>query len=369
MPPPTSGLDRDLRLIRRRGWLFLPFLVLGVVVAVVFNAVAGETNAVAEIELDTVIHDPGSAGERGLRIYEALSMTDDPEFAARVIAVIGDGAFDYGERFAVELTPASVAPGVSRGVLTVSVKDRQRGAAERYREAFVSVFEQEFLDLDGLFRQRFVESVEHVAAEAEAHFVAAYAELWAATAERGIPVDELFRSRQGTNPLDSLNVQEAELRKELAHAEAALAAARTAGLSETATASLAAGVIGEEVRAGDGEVVLAAYAASLETALASISGRIAALSDGSLDPALLAKLDEVRALDWAKETAWLRVVNARVAVESTESWMHVERTVSGGLGGSVAGLIAVTLALTLVFGLIAIYTVEWLAQVRRGEAA
>ena len=368
MPPRTSGLQRDVRLIRRRGWLFLPFLALGVVVAIVFNAFAGETNAVAEIELDTVIHDPGSAGERGLRIYEALSMTDDPEFVAQVLAEIGEEEFDYDERFELDLTPTSVAPGVSRGVLTISVKDRSRGDAKRYRDAFVSVFEREFLALDGLFRRRFVESVTHVAAEAEAHFVDAYAELRAATAARSIPVDELFRSRQGTNPLDSLNVQEAELRRELARAEAALAAARDAGLSATAVASLAAGVLGEEVRPGDGEEVLTAHAASLEAALASISGRIAALSDGSLAPALLAKLDEVRALDWAKETAWLRVVNARVAVESTESWMHVERTASGGLAGSVAGLIAVTLALTLVFGLIAIYTVEWLAQVRREDA-
>jgi hypothetical protein len=39
-------------------------------------------------------------------------------------------------------------------------------------------------------------------------------------------------------------------------------------------------------------------------------------------------------------------------------------TFSGGLAGSLLGRIAVAIAITVVFGLIAIYTLEWLSQAR-----
>ena len=189
----TSGLQRDVRLLRRRAWLFVPFLFLGVLVAIVFSAFAGETNAVAELELDTVINDAGGGGDRGLRIFEAQSMTDDAEFRAMVIAEIGDPNFDYA-RFDVELDPISVAAGVSRGILTISIKDRSKGDAEKFREAFVDIFEREYLEPDGLFRKRFLANTLRVAEAAEAEFAASYAELSVAAAAQGIAVDELFRS-------------------------------------------------------------------------------------------------------------------------------------------------------------------------------
>ncbi len=65
----------------------------------------------------------------------------------------------------------------------------------------------------------------------------------------------------------------------------------------------------------------------------------------------------------------MRVANARIAIGSSDSTLEIERTFTGGLAGSIVGLIAVVLAVTLVFGLIAIYTVEWLSQVRRGSDA
>ena len=364
----TSGLQRDVRLLRRRAWLFVPFLFLGVLVAIVFSAFAGETNAVAELELDTVINDAGGGGDRGLRIFEAQSMTDDAEFRAMVIAEIGDPNFDYA-RFDVELDPISVAAGVSRGILTISIKDRSKGDAEKFREAFVDIFEREYLEPDGLFRKRFLANTLRVAEAAEAEFAASYAELSVAAAAQGIAVDELFRSGQATSPLDALNVQEGELRGARARAQGTLATVRAGGLSETAIASLAASVLGETVQPGDGEAVLAAQVASLETALASISEQIAGLSDGTLDPGLLTLLDEVRGLDEAKEAAFVRVANARIAIGSSDSTLEIERTFSGGLAGSYVGLIAVVLAVTLVFGLIAIYTLEWLSQVRGGSDA
>ena len=362
----TSGLQRDVRLLRRRAWLFFPFLILGIIVALAFNAVAGETNAIAELELDTVINDAGGGSDRGLRIFEAQSMTDTEAFKAKVIASIGDEDFDYA-RFDIELMPISVAVGVSRGILTVSIKDRDRGDALGFREAFIDIFKQEYLTPDGLFRQRYLANTIRVAEEAQIKFAAAYSELVTAAGAHGLPVDELFRSRQATSPLDALNVQEAQLRSALARAEGTLATVRTSNLSESAKAALAASVLSETVEIGDGEAVLAAQVESLTAAVESLSKRIASISDGALDPNLLALLDQVRGLDYAKETAFVRVANARVAITSSDSTLEIERTFSGGLASSFVGQIAVVLAITMVFGLIAIYTIEWLSQVRRGS--
>ena len=364
----TSGLQRDVRLIRRRAWLFIPFFVFGLFVALAFNAFAGETNAVAILELDTVIHDAGAGGDRGLRIFEAQSMTEDEAFKAKVIESIGDPDFDYA-RFDVELLPISVAAGVSRGTLTVSISDRAKGDAEDFREAFVAVFTAEYLEPEGLFRQRFVDNARAVAETAQTEFGAAYTRLADEALAQGVQVDELFRSGQQTSPLDALNGQEASLRRQLAEAEAALDAVRIQGLSPSAAAALAAGIIGEQVAVGDGDDVLVARVATLQASVASVAGRIATLSDGSLDPGLLALLDEVRGLDEVKERAFVTLANARVAVVSSESTIEIERTFSGGLAGSILGQIAIVLAVTLVFGLIAIYAVEWLSQVRRGSEA
>ena len=71
MSPQPTGLRRDLNLIRRRAWLFIPFFLLGIVIAYVFGSVAGEANAVASLTLDTLIQDVSQSGDRGFRIFEA----------------------------------------------------------------------------------------------------------------------------------------------------------------------------------------------------------------------------------------------------------------------------------------------------------
>jgi hypothetical protein len=83
MPAGSSdafGLRRDLLLIRRRAWIFIPFLLLGILLALVFGRVSGDANAVASMQLETVVHTVTSGGERGLRIFEAQSMTTDERF-------------------------------------------------------------------------------------------------------------------------------------------------------------------------------------------------------------------------------------------------------------------------------------------------
>src|SRR5512138_426995 len=106
MPPRTSGLQRDLNLLKRRWWVFIPFLLLGILIAVAFGSFAGQSNAVASMQLDTVIHELFSGGDRGLRIFEADAMTTDDEFKQKVIQATGDPNFDYA-RFSIALTPIS----------------------------------------------------------------------------------------------------------------------------------------------------------------------------------------------------------------------------------------------------------------------
>ena len=343
--------------------MFIPFFILGVLMAFGLSAVAGQTNAVAELDLDTIIYDATFGGDRGLRVFEAQSMTDDPEFIALVLAEIDDTDFEY-EDFDIELRPVSLASGVSRGTLVVSVKADKKSDAERYREAFVTVFAKEFLEQDGLWRTRFVQAQERVSADAEGRFLEGYAELNAAGQERGIAVNELFRAGQNTSPLDSLNVLEAETRREISVAGGALAAIEEGGLSDEAAASVASGVVEETVAPGDAEAVLNAWLSAHELALEDILARRLALSDGSFDAEFLELLDSVRALDEVREQSYLRLENARVAAASSASTMQVDRTFSGGLGGSIVGQLAVVIAVTLVFGLIAIYAWEWLSQLR-----
>ena len=155
MPGVASGLQRDLRLIRRRAWVFIPFLVVGIFIAISFRSVAGDANAIASMTLETVVQDLVLGGDRGLRVFEAQSMTSDPAFKQKVVDATGDPNFDYS-RFSVALSPISVADGVSRGILTVSVRDAKKTEAERLRGAFVEVFTIEYTATDGLFRLRFV---------------------------------------------------------------------------------------------------------------------------------------------------------------------------------------------------------------------
>ncbi|GAB4337212.1 MAG: hypothetical protein Kow0010_25270 [Dehalococcoidia bacterium] len=357
----TSGLQRDLILIRRRVWLFIPFFFLGILAALAFNVVAGETTGIAEMELDTVVHDAGGGIDRGLRIFEAQSMTSDAEFQAMVIEEIGDPEFDY-ERFEIKLRPLSVAAGISRGTLTVTISDRSRKKAERYRDAFVEVFTREYLEPGGLWRMRFIRARETAATAADRAFREGYANLAAATAGLDLPIDQLIRVEPQRHPQDALAEQEAEVRRALLQAEGALAA--ITGLQPAAAAAVVAGVLGQPVAEADAETALRAHIEALRSALEGIQERSRALSTAGLGPELTALIAEVRALNEARTEAALLLAEARVAIQVSESNIEVEEDLTGGLGGTIIGQVAVVLAVTIVFGLIAIYTVEWLSQVR-----
>ena len=69
MPPGTSGLERDLNLVRRRAWLFIPFAILGILAALFVGRATGDSNAVASLTLDTTVHDLVAGRDRGLRIF------------------------------------------------------------------------------------------------------------------------------------------------------------------------------------------------------------------------------------------------------------------------------------------------------------
>ena len=353
----TSGLQRALILIR----LFVPFFLLGILAALAFNVVAGETTGVAELELDAVIHDAGGGIDRGLRIFEAQSMTSDPEFEAMVIDEIGDPEFDY-ERFEITLRPLSVAAGISRGTLTVTISDGSRKNAERYRDAFVAVFTREYQEPDGLWRMRFIRAREAAATAAEQAFAEKYANLIAATDGLDLPIDQLIRVEPQRHPQDALAEQEAEVRRALLQAEGALAA--IGGLQPGAAAAVASGVIGQPVAPGDANTALRAHIEGLRSALEGIQERSRALSDAGLGPELTALVTEVRALNEARAKSALLLAEARVAVQASESNLELEDDLTGGLGGTIIGQVAVVLAVTIVFGLIAIYAVEWLSQVR-----
>lgn len=357
----TSGLQRDLILIRRRGWLFAPFFLLGILAALAFNVVAGETTGVAEMELDTVIHDAGGGVDRGLRIFEAQSMTSDAAFQAMVIEAIGEPGFDY-ERFEIKLRPLSVAAGISRGTLTVTISDRSRKEAERYRDAFIEVFTREYQEPDGLWRTRYIRARETAASAADQAFMEGYARLSEATAGMDLPIDQLIRVEPQRHPQDALAEQEAEVRRALLQAEGALNA--ISGLPPGAAAAVAAGVIGQPVVAGDAETALRAHIQALRAALDGIQERSRALSNAGLGPELTALIAEVRALNEARAEAALLLAEARVAIQASESHIEIEEDLTGGLGGTIIGQVAVVLAVTIVFGLLAIYAVEWLSQVR-----
>ncbi|MEP6872122.1 MAG: hypothetical protein ABI939_09790, partial [Anaerolineaceae bacterium] len=108
MRPRTSGLQRDLNLLKRRWWVFIPFLLIGVVIALSFGSFAGKANAVATMQLETVVQQLASGGDRGLRVFEAQSMASDSRFKQKVVDATGDPKFDYA-RFSIALTPISVA--------------------------------------------------------------------------------------------------------------------------------------------------------------------------------------------------------------------------------------------------------------------
>jgi len=361
MPPGTSGLERDLHLVRRRAWLFIPFLILGIVVALLFGSFAGKANAVATLQLDTVIQDVVSGGDRGLRIFEAQSMTQDDRFRAAVVAASGDPQLDYS-RYVISLIPISIGDGVSRGTLTVSIKDGNKATAEKLRQVFVDVYIREYTSLDGLFRKRFIEKKQEVVDEAERRFQEAYKKLKPLADAQHVPLDSLVRIHGSADagPAVEFDKQEAALRGELALVTAALATPATATSGVQASALL--GVMVADGAAA--QAALQARQAILASAIDQLAGRRAAISDGAFDPGFLAQLDGVRALADVKEQSYVRLEAAHVAVTSAQSTLETSYSASGGVSGTTMGRVAIVLAVTIVFGLIAIYLVEWLSQVR-----
>lgn len=353
----TSGLERDLSLIRRRAWLFIPFFILGVLVAVAFGSLAGPSNAVATMQLETVVQDLVLGGDRGMRIFEAQSMTADPRFQQRVREQIGDPNFDYS-RFVISLSPISVADGVSRGVLTVSITDDKKVNAEAYRAAWVAVFTREYQAPDGLFRQRFIQKKQDVVDVSEKNYQDAFAALKAQNPT--LPLDTLVRpaSQRGFSYIEELERQEADLQRQQAEVEAALASG-----ANGAVASL---LLGAPIAAGDARAALEARRATLTAALESLRSDITSVSDSSLPEQVRGQVANLRALADIRQESYVRLNNARVAVTSAQSDVETSYTFSGGVSGTLFGRVAVVIAITLVFGLIAIYAWEWLGQLRSG---
>ncbi|HMO53292.1 MAG TPA: hypothetical protein PJ994_02195 [Tepidiformaceae bacterium] len=364
MPGRTSGLERDLSLLRRRAWLFIPFFIVGILAALSLGRLTGDSNAVASMTLDTTVHDLVIGGDRGLRIFEAQEMTNDPRFKERVIAQIGDPDFDYA-RFSIRLSPISVADGISRGLLTVSITDPDREKAAEYRQAFVTVFSREYTQLDGLWRTRFVDRRRATLQIVTDQFNTVYTELKSRATALGVEVDALVDSRGQIAPSTYYYEQRAALYRELAEVNGARSAITTA--TDDVAATVASAVLGVEVAPGDAEAALATRAASLTSALSQFETSVVRVAEDRLDPETARLLDEARGLRQIKDESTVRLANATVAVTSAESYITVSYAASGGLGRSLMGRIAVVFVITIVFGLIAIYTLEWLSAGLREE--
>jgi len=361
MPARTSGLERDLKLVRRRAWLFIPFAVLGILAALFVGRASGETNAVATMTLDTTVHDLIDGGDRGLRIFEAQEMTSDPEFVAKVVAATGDPNFDYS-RYIVSLSPISVADGISRGILTVSISDPEKEQAEFLRQAFVDVFTYEYTAPDGLFRTRFVDRRRDVAEKNDAQFQEVFQKARTALEGTGVDLDAALETRGSVAASTSWFDQRAGFLGKLAEVNGALSAIGAGG--SPAAAAVASSVLGQPVSAADAVPALTLRKASLEAALVAFARDSPILAESALPQDKLALLDEARGQRALKDSSYIRLANAQVAVDSAESTVTTSYSFSGGLAGSLIGRIAVAIAITIVFGLIAIYTVEWLSQAR-----
>lgn len=358
MPGVASGLQRDVRLVRRRAWIFIPFLIIGIFIAISFRSVAGDANAVASMQLETVVQDLVLGGDRGLRIFEAQSMTGDAEFKKKVVEATGNQNFDYA-RFSIALTPISVADGVSRGILTVSIQDANKAEAERLRAAFVTVFAQEYTSLDGLFRQRFISKKQAVADLAESDFESAAKALRPIIEAKGLPFDEVVRSQGGdATIIGELNRIEAKNLADTAQINAAQAA------SGGVTGVQASVILGTTVTNEQAAAALTARKEILSSTIAQIRSVRISLSDVSFDKATLGELDRIRQLGAIKAESYIRLNNAKVAITGAQSSIDTSFSFSGGVAGTLYGRIAVAIAFTIVFGLIAIYGWEWLSQVR-----
>lgn len=360
MPTGTSGLERDLNLVRRRAWLFIPFAILGILAALFVGRATGDSNAVASLTLDTTVHDLVIGGDRGLRIFEAQEMTNDELFRQRVKEAIGDPNFDFG-RFAISLSPISVADGISRGILTVSITDPDKLLAEKYRQAFVDVFYSEYTGATGLYRTRYLTLREKVAEQNQKDYLAAYEKLKAA-APPGVDVDLLLETRGQNAPSATTYEQRVKLNSTLGEVDGALASASSA--SPGALAAVASSILGQPVAAADAQSALALKRTALLAAISQLTKSGTTLAEAQLSPETLRLLDRARGLRQVKEESYIRLANATVASTSALSYVDVSYSFSGGLAGSMFGRIAVAIAITVVFGLIAIYTVEWLSPAR-----
>lgn len=360
MPTGTSGLERDLNMVRRRAWLFIPFAVIGILAALFVGRATGDSNAVASLTLDTTVHDLVIGGDRGLRIFEAQEMTHDELFRQRVKDAIGDQNFDFG-RFAISLSPISVADGISRGILTVSITDPDKAAAEKYRQAFVDVFYSEYTSDTGLYRSRYLTLRQKVAEQNQTAYLAAYEKLKAA-APAGLNVDLLLETRGNITPSSISYEQKTKMEVQLAEIDGVLASAANA--SPGALAAVASSILGQPVAAADAQSALALKRSVLAAAIASYAKTSTTLAESQLDGATLRLLDRARGLRQVKEESYIRLANSEVAATSALSYVDVSYSFSGGLAGSMFGRVAVAIAITVVFGLIAIYTVEWLSPAR-----
>lgn len=355
----SNGLQRDLNVVRHRAWLFLPFAILGIVVAFAFGSVAGDANAAATMQIETVVHDVFSGGDRGMRVFEAQAMTQDKAFKDRVLKATGLPSDQYA-RYAISLSPISVADGVSRGVLTVSIKDPKKAEAERLRNEFVNVFYDEYTKKDGLFRQRFIQTQLDVANGGSANYSAALDKLKPIAEKHGVPLDELVRSTNTvrTSMSDELTEQETRLFVEQAQLKAALAS--------TPTGALATALLGRPVSDPEAGPALRARQSAVDVALDAVRQKKFQLSDAAYSPEERAVIDEARGAVSQRQSGYTLLNNARAAVDSAESHIETSYSFSGGVAGTPVGRLAVAVAITLVFGLIAIYLFEWLAQVRTG---
>ena len=364
MTPRANGLERDLNLLRRRWWLFIPFLILGVIAALAFGSVAGQSNSVATLSLNTVVFNVLQGGDRGFRIFEASQMTKSPEFAAKVVAATGEPDFDYG-RYAISLAAISVGDGVADGTLTVSIKDDDKVKADKYRQAFVDTFIHEYREPDGLFRTRFTAQVQQVADDANAEYVDLYAQLSAMAKAKypDAPIEQLVQAQQPPPLLQELGKQQAQLQGQLAQVKAA---ETTAATNPDAGRALAASALQTTVT-GDPVPVLKAAETGLTTAIADLQKQIAGISDGAYDEAFQSLLAHVRSQDQVRREAYNRVADASSAGASAKSEVSTSYSASGGLAASTMGRSAVIVAFGLVFGLIAIYGIEWLSQIRANQ--
>ena len=365
MTPRTSGFDRDLRLIRRRAWLFIPFFILGILVAIFYSRVSGKTNAIGTIGIQTVVHEVFTGGDRGFRTFEADQMTRDPVFKKEVVDAIGDPNFDYA-RFGIALSTVSIGDGVSSGTETVAIQDTNPALAQKYRNAWVNVFIKEFTSADGLFRITATNQRKAVVDQAEKNFADDFAKLTALAKAEGVtaPLDQIAQPSRDRSVTQGLNTQQADLLTQLAEVQAAEATI-AAGANAATASALAANVLQTAVT-GDPAAALKAKETTLTAAIATISAQRTAMSDGSFSPEFQSLLDNVRQESTVKDAAYQNYNDGKAAAVSVRTDVAPVYTQSGGRGSSLLGRVAIVLVITIVFGLIAIYAWEWLGQVRDG---